>query len=1284
MLKRILTLTFFAAIFSAGAIAQTGQGALQGKVLDSETGEPLPFVNIVVELNGVMQAGGVSDIDGKYVIKPIPPGKYTVKATSVGYQPLQINGVEIISEKTRFLDIKMASTSVTMEEFVVVDYKVPVFEKDNTTTSKTVTSEDLLKMAARSAADVAKTAGGVYSQDDGSGSLNIRGSRSDANYYYIDGIKVTGSSGLPKSSIEQISVITGGLPAMYGDVTGGVISITTRGPSRHYFGSLEYSTSGYKIGDKVYGLDAFGYNLIEGSVSGPILMKKDSTGKKTEPILGFFVSGNYTDVVDAAPSAIGMWKVNDDVLDELKNNPISIRPDFAGTIQNAELLRLNSFEKIKTKQNVRSRGVQLNGKLDFNTGKTTNLTFGGSYVSNVRNQYIYSYSLYNYEHNPQIKSNSWRVFGRFTQRFINKEPGPDGKASALQNAYYTVQVDYNQDNFRRGPEGFGTNFWDYGYVGEFKRFQERQYEVRLDTIFYGSPDNYTIEIANFQTVFADTLIGFTPGTINPEMAAFTQSYYDIFGWQGYDENGIPIYDRDAASKDDNQDGALTGDEINFYLRNYSNIRSNGGYLNGDEPRSVYGLWSSQAAIFNSYIRSRTEQIRVSIMGSADIKSHALSIGFEFEQRTLRNYSINPRGLWLIGEQRTNSHITNLDKLNPIITQDQTIKTVSYERLNASPGDYLGEVGQDVQSYFDYNLRKSLGLNPDGNDFIDFHSLSPDQLDISFFSPNELFNSGNNLVDYFGYDAYGNVQKGNTTLNDFFNATNADGVYTRPIAAFRPNYIAGWIQDKFAFDDLIFNVGLRVDRLDLNQEVLIDQYVLFPTVKAGEQEARELANNMEGNYTIPGNIGEDYVVYVDNVQNPTRIVGYRKDDTWYNSEGIEISDSDVLKGSTGISPLLVDKVNTRSTDLTVASFTDYKPQVNIMPRIAFSFPISDEAVFFAHYDILTKRPTANGASTAARLSILDYYYMDQRTSSNIINNPNLKPEKTIDYSVGFKQKVTNSSSISLEAFYREMRDQIQLIGLKNAYPRTYTSFANIDFGTVKGITIGYDMRRTKNIMLNFAYTLQFADGTGSTASSAANLIRAGKQNLRSTTPLAYDQRHTIVATVDYRYGFGKSYNGPISKNGNQILAGWGLNLQFNVGSGTPYSRQLYPTGQGFIVPVGSPILDGSINGSRYPWQFRIDMRFDKDILLKRGEGKKPLTLNLYLQVFNVLNSLNIRSVYRYTGTPDDDGFLTAPQYQAVISSQYDEQSFREQYSMKINNPSNYNLPRRARIGALLIF
>ena len=99
---------------------------------------------------------------------------------------------------------------------------------------------------------VAATTAGIYQRDEGDG-VNIRGSRGDATEYYIDGIKVRGSMGVPTSGIER-TVITGGVPAKYGDATGGIISVTTKGPSSKFSSGLEFETSSL--------FDDYNYNIL--------------------------------------------------------------------------------------------------------------------------------------------------------------------------------------------------------------------------------------------------------------------------------------------------------------------------------------------------------------------------------------------------------------------------------------------------------------------------------------------------------------------------------------------------------------------------------------------------------------------------------------------------------------------------------------------------------------------------------------------------------------------------------------------------------------------------------------------------------------------------------------------------------------------------------------------------------------------------------------------------------------------------------------------------------------
>ena len=79
-----------------------------------------------------------------------------------------------------------------------------------------------------------------------------------------------------------------------------------------------------------------------------------------------------------------------------------------------------------------------------------------------------------------------------------------------------------------------------------------------------------------------------------------------------------------------------------------------------------------------------------------------------------------------------------------------------------------------------------------------------------------------------------------------------------------------------------------------------------------------------------------------------------------------------------------------------------------------------------------------------------------------------------------------------------------------------------------------------------------------------------------------------------------------------------------------------------------IGEGSINGSRLPWYFRVNLRVWKNFDFVAGkkkdkkEGKgRDLGLQIYLQIQNLLNTENVLQVYRYTGTPSSDGYLNDP-------------------------------------------
>lgn len=1256
MLRKLNLLLASVLLTAVYGFAQSGLGTIRGSVIDSKSKEPLLFCEVAIRQNGEVKGEATTDDEGKFQVNSLTPGTYDVEVSNSGegYQPLEMKNVIVSADKITFLDrleLSIPASVEDIDEVVVVAYRVPLIDKNGGASGATITREDISRLPVRSAAGVASTVGGVTS-NEGSGDISVRGSRSGDNstYFYIDGIKVRGSANLPKSAIEEVSVITGGVPANYGDVTGGIISVTTRGPSAKYFGSFEGVTSGFYFkgqdpngyDGKVFGLDKFGYNLIEGMVSGPLLMQKDSTGKKTRPLLGFFVSGNFTDELDNRPLMGGSYRVKKDVRQALLENPLSSTPSGQGTYHNTSFLREDDFEQVDWRMNARRSSLTGSAKIDVNTGPTINLTFGGSMNYNYGSRYDRYNSLLNFTNFGVENQLDWRVYGRFTQRFSNRE---EGSSSKIKSAFYSLMVDYSKTKYETYDPKHGFNLFNYGHVGKFVTTRRPSYEFVDGTYIHNG--------------FQDVVVDFTPSETNDALAAITTQYYRLFA-------GQPV-----------------GNYENLFQ-----IQQGNALRNGDAPQAVYSMWGNIGTPFNGAGKNENDQFRVTGSGSVNIGDHSISLGFEYEQRWDRGWNTGnngPLGIWQIARQMANFHIRELDKDNPHEADSLGVSYITYDRLNtgyayqSGTGEYGGAEHGDEQTFFDYNLRTKLfGENAGANsEFIDIDQYDPNMFNYDMFSPDELFNGGDTYVEYYGYDHTGKKVKGATDINKYFNEFDENGNYKRFIGSFQPVYIAGYLMDRFAFNDIVFNVGVRVDVFDANQPVLKDKYLIYNANTVAE--AKSIRNGDPTTYewvTIPESIGDDYVVYVNDVNNPTAINGFRSGDTWYDANGIVVEDPKVIRGAAGIAPWVKNPTQVANARVSSDAFEDYKPQVNVMPRIAFSFPISDEASFFAHYDILTKRPT-----TGARFSPIDYQFIE--ASTQVINNPNLLPEKTVDYELGFQQVLTKTSSLKISAFYREQRNMVQLQSIFEAFPNTYRTFGNRDFGTVKGMTIAYDMRRTGNIRMTAAYTLQFADGTGSDATSAEGLINAGLPNLRNVFPFSYDTRHNFAITFDYRYGEGADYNGPMIGD-FRLFENTGLNILTNIYSGNPYSVATAITGEG--IGAAGAGLTGTTNGSRLPWQYRLDLQLDRTFTLEFGKEDKQKTtfLNVYLRVTNLFNQMNVLGVYRATGNWDDDGYLAAAQYQQSIQNQLDEQSFRDYYTMKIQNPNNISIPRTIRLGVKFDF
>ncbi len=1197
-MKRILLLMGVVAMFTSMSIAQT---SLQGKVTDVTSNEPILFGTVALMKDGNIVKGVETDIDGNYYFSDINPGTYDVEASYVGYTAARQTGVIVKADKSNKLNLQIAE-GVLADEIVITEYKVPLIEFDNTTTGGTVTSEDIKSLPTKSVNAIAATTAGIASQDGGD--ISIRGARESGTVYYIDGVRVTNAALIPQSEISQLQVITGGIEAKYGDVTGGLISLTTKGPSQQYSGGFEVETSELT--------DAYGYNLLSANVSGPLLKREDG-----QSILGFRFSGQFLQVDDNSPSAVGVYRASEEDIRALEADPLY----FIGTTQRPSIEQFDNAQLLDARPNNQNTNIDLTGKLDALITDNIDVTLSASYYD--RSNYFApstAWSMFNWQNNPEFKRSGYRGSFRFRHKIGQQGNDPsltDEEKAELGNATfrnlsYAIQIGVEKDKTGNEDIRFEDRLFEYGYYGNQPRAWRPVGSAISDTSTWTGE---MVEIGN--QFFAhqgsiDEEEEFIPGSINPVLA----SYNTI--------NGLP--------------------ETEFQS-SFGNLYSNVGSVYNTFSRSEFDVYNGNVTVSFDLTPGGSERGR-----------HNIQLGLAVEQRINRAYSIAPVGLWTAARVNANNHIAG-------VNTDVEVGTFFSPELNTEFIQYQNAVELNDDSKF-YKSVRTLLNDTAIEDYVNVDGIDPNLLTLDMFSAREL--NDERIVGYYGYDYTGEKLTGDITFEDFFTSRGADGLRDFKIGANKPIYGSAYIQDKFAYKDIIFKIGLRMDYFDANTKVLKDNYSLYDI-----QTKDEFFGAGNGPASVPG----DAKVYVAG-EGSDEVIAFRDGDTWLQPNGTATSPA--LLFESAVTPAYTageNLIEIREEGFDVdGSFEDYAPQINWMPRLAFSFPISEDAGFFAHYDVLYQRPTSNNIQTA-----LNYFNLG---AGNLINNPNLKPVRTVDYEVGYKQKLTNSSAMTLSAYYREQRDMIQRRVFSNIPSPIfeYETYDNLDFGTVKGFSFTYDRRRVGNIKLTATYTLQFADGSGSDANSSGGLNARGP--IRNLIPLSYDERHRITSTIDYRYGSGKKYTGP-RIGGVDIFANTGLNLIVNAVSGRPYTKRQN------VQQFGGTGFEGAINGARLPWNGTIDARLDKSFNLNTGgEGGRPLYFNVYLRIQNLLDTKNVYGVYSFTGSEEDDGYLISSFGQdriaQVTANGQSEEVFLAQYNYRLLQPGFYSLARRIYIGATVNF
>jgi outer membrane receptor protein involved in Fe transport len=280
-------------IFLTGAVFAGTTGKIAGIITDSQTGEPLPGVNVIIAGTTI---GAATNIQGEFFIINVPPGKYDLKVNLIGYRPVEVKNVLVTVDLTTEMDMELETETIDMG-VITVEAERPLIEKDVTSSRMRISPAQITNSAVPGLVNaVSINAGNVLG--------SFRGSRDGTGevVYLLDGVNlanplsaltgVTPGSGpnpalatyIPSEAIAEAEVLTGGFGAEYPNVQSAVVNVVAKEGGKTYSGKFKTKSSP----DAIFGWDIYGDRTYN-SAGTPI---------KIEPVydtLGEIDSWRWTD-----------------------------------------------------------------------------------------------------------------------------------------------------------------------------------------------------------------------------------------------------------------------------------------------------------------------------------------------------------------------------------------------------------------------------------------------------------------------------------------------------------------------------------------------------------------------------------------------------------------------------------------------------------------------------------------------------------------------------------------------------------------------------------------------------------------------------------------------------------------------------------------------------------------------------------------------------------------------------------------------------------------------------
>ena len=316
-----------------------------------------------------------------------------------------------------------------------------------------------------------------------------------------------------------------------------------------------------------------------------------------------------------------------------------------------------------------------------------------------------------------------------------------------------------------------------------------------------------------------------------------------------------------------------------------------------------------------------------------------------------------------------------------------------------------------------------------------------------------------------------------------------------------------------------------------------------------------------------------------------------------------------------------------------TLTPLKPttrKTSLAPRLGVSYPITRDAALFFAYGHFYQMPPLRDIFKNADYKILRDL-QSSIVSYDVLGNPDIRPEKTVQYQFGYKQAVTEWLGVDLSIFYKDIRDLLGVEFISTYNDAEYARMTNVDFGNVLGFTVAVEQRRRGLVSTALDYTWQMAQGNSSDPRETATRAEAGQDPRPRQVPFNWDQRHTLNLTA------------MLSRP-----ADFSLSSIVRVVSGQPYTPAI---SSGFGGSLGT-------NSGHKPVGMIVDLRGEKS--LRAGS----LGVNVFARAFNLFDTRFFNGfVFDNSGSPDYSRYPGADRVQLA-------------------NPTRYYGPRRIEVGLTL--